>query len=81
MPCAFSPNNDRQNDRYWSPDIDRVQLVQLMIVNRRGQVVYKTTSPVPWDGSVNGNPAGQDTYNYFIRYICDDEEMEKKGTL
>lgn len=81
MPSAFSPNNDSQNDRYWSPDIDRVQLVQLMIVNRRGQVVYKTTSPVPWDGSFNGNPAGQDTYNYFIRYICDDEEMEKKGTL
>lgn len=81
MPDAFSPNNDGQNDRYWSPDIDRVQLVQLMIVNRRGQVAYKTTSPIPWDGSFNGNPAGQDTYNYFIKYICDGEEMEKKGTL
>lgn len=81
MPDAFSPNNDGQNDSYWSPDIDRVQLVHLMIVNRRGQVVYNTKSAVAWDGTYKGQPAGHDTYNYFIRYVCDGEEMEKKGTL
>lgn len=81
MPDAFTPNNDGQNDRYWSPDIDRVQLVRLMIANRRGQVVHDTKAPVAWDGSFNGRPAGQDTYNYYIRYICNGEEMEKKGTL
>lgn len=81
MPDVFTPNNDGKNDRYWSPDIDRVQLIHLMIVNRRGQIVFDTKSPVAWDGSFKGQPVGQDTYNYFIRYVCDNEEIEKKGTL
>ncbi len=81
MPGAFTPNNDGYNDKYWSPDINRVQLVHLMIANRRGQVLLDTKAPVAWDGSYNGNPAGQDTYNYYIRYICNGEEIEKKGTF
>jgi hypothetical protein len=52
-----------------------------MIANRRGQLVYDTNTPVGWDGTFKGQPVAQDTYNYFIRYVCDGEEMEKKGTL
>lgn len=81
MPDAFTPNNNGRNDTYWSPDISRVQLIRLMIANRRGQLVYDTNTPVGWDGTFQGKPVAQDTYNYFIRYVCDGEEMEKKGTL
>lgn len=81
MPDAFTPNNDSHNDRYWSPDINRVQLVQLTIANRRGQVVYNSQTSPGWDGTHNGKPAEQDTYNYYMRYVCDGEEITKKGTL
>jgi len=83
MPDAFTPNNDGHNDSYWSPDIDKHTLVRLMIANRRGQIVYDSkTQAGSWDGTYKGEPAGQDTYNYYIQYLCNGkEEMTKKGTI
>lgn len=81
MPDAFTPDNNGWNDTYWSPDLNRVQVVQFFIANRRGQVVYDYKTSPAWDGSYNGKPAAQDTYNYYVRYVCDDEEIIKKGTL
>lgn len=84
MPDAFTPNNDGRNDTYWSPDLKKHQLIRFMVANRRGQIVYNTNTPGKgWDGAHNGQDAGQDTYNYYIKYKCGDnqEEMVKKGTV
>mgnify|MGYP001439630115 FL=1 len=84
MPDAFTPNNDGWNDTYWSPDLKKHQLVRFMVANRRGQIVYDSNTPGKgWDGAHKGQDAGQDTYNYYIKYKCSDnhEEMVKKGTV
>lgn len=83
VPDAFSPDNDGINDTYWSPDLKKHILVQFIIANRRGQIVYETnTADKGWDGSHKGQPAPPDTYNYYIKYKCaGKEEMTKKGTL
>lgn len=83
MPDAFTPNGDGHNDTYKPVDLSRKQLIHFMIANRRGQIVFNTTDATQsWDGNINGQQAGQDTYNYYIKYICaDSEEIIKKGTI
>lgn len=83
MPDAFSPNNDGHNDTYWSPDMNKYTLVKFMIANRRGQIVFDSeTAREKWDGTYNGQPLGIDTYNYYIKYLCkENEPIEKKGTF
>lgn len=83
MPGAFSPNNDGHNDTYWSPDLDKYQIVKFVIANRRGQIVYDSaTDSKKWNGTHNGNELGMDTYNYYVKYLCVDKEVvEKKGTI
>lgn len=83
MPDAFTPDNNGVNDNYWSPDLYKHRLISFMIVNRRGQVVYQTETPGNgWDGTFNGAPLGMDTYHYYIKYLCkEDEIVEKKGNF
>ncbi len=83
MADAFTPNGDGHNDKFKPVDMSRKTLIRFMIANRRGQVVFETSNVNDaWDGTHNGQPAGQDTYNYYIKYICDDtEEIVKKGTI
>lgn len=83
-PDAFTPDNDGFNDTYWSPDLHKHTLVQFMIANRRGQIVFDTKSATGgWDGTHDGKPAATDTYNYIIKYLCgnDGEETIKKGSF
>lgn len=83
MPNAFTPNNDGENDTYWSPDIYKHRIIKLMIANRRGQIVYETTTTDEgWDGTFNGQPLGMDTYHYYLQYYCnEDEVVTKKGDI
>lgn len=83
MPDAFTPNGDGRNDKFWSPDLDKHSIAHFMIANRRGEVVYESKSADKgWNGIVDGKPAAADTYNYFIKYRCNNkEEFTKKGTF
>ncbi len=83
MPDAFTPDNNSINDTYWSPDLDKHTLVVFIVANRRGQIVYETnTQGRGWDGTFKGAPAPQDTYTYYIKYLCNNkDEMTKKGTV
>lgn len=83
MPDAFTPNGDGLNDTYWSPDLYKHRLVNFVIANRRGQIVYQTETPGEgWDGTHNGKPVGLDTYHYMIKFMCREEELvEKKGNF
>lgn len=82
VPDAFTPNNDGINDIFWSQDLGKHGLVMFKIANRRGEIVYDSKSAKGWDGSYNGEMLGQDTLNYYIKYICEGQgEMEKKGTV
>lgn len=81
LPNAFTPDRNGRNDIFRPVNREDKKIVDFMIANRRGQIVYKTSDSKGWDGFHNGQPAAQDTYNYYIRYICNGEEAIQKGTL
>lgn len=83
MPDAFTPNGDGKNDSYYPIDIQQHRLIQFMVVNRWGEVIFETeTNGTGWDGTQNGEPAPVGTYHFFVRYICyGDEQYAKKGNF
>ncbi len=81
FPNAFTPDGNGRNDIFRPVNREDKKIVDFMIANRRGQVVFKNADDKGWDGTHNGQPAAQDTYNYYIRYICNGEEAIQKGTL
>ncbi|MBZ0099245.1 MAG: gliding motility-associated C-terminal domain-containing protein, partial [Taibaiella sp.] len=70
LPNAFTPDGNGRNDIFRPVNPDGKQVAEFIVANRRGQIVYKTSDSKGWDGFHNGQPAAQDTYNYYIRYIC-----------
>ena len=52
-----------------------------MVANRWGQIVFETTSDnISWDGNFKGQPMDQQVFNYYLKYICDNnKEVVKKG--
>src|SRR5690606_30704621 len=83
MPDAFTPNNDGHNDSYKPIDIEIHTLLQFMIVNRQGRIVFETKDPLErWDGTYKGVPQDLGTFSYYMKYICaDGNTMEKKGNF
>jgi len=67
-PNVFTPNGDNTNDLF-SLDVTNASDVQLVIVNRWGNVVFDSNGPNPaWDGTTpNGAKAVEGTY--FYKYI------------
>lgn len=83
MPDAFTPNGDGINDIYTPIDIQQHQVVEFMIANRWGEIVYQSKEQgAGWDGTYKTQQLPVGTYHYFIRYICyGDEANEKKGNF
>jgi len=66
IPNAFTPNGDGLNDVF-GPKGDYIMSFEMYIFDRWGGQLYHTTDITkPWDGSVNGNKAEEDTYVYLI---------------
>lgn len=73
VPNVFSPNGDNINDLFM-PGLD------IQIFDRNGILMYSGREG--WDGRYNGQPAGPDTYFYFITYTNRElEEKIEKGYL
>ena len=67
VPNVFSPNNDASNDEYFI-DTENVTSIELIILNRWGNVVYETTNlNGKWDGKWNGKDASEGVY--FFKYV------------
>lgn len=83
LPDAFTPNNDGINDTYFPIDIQQHRLIEFMVFNRWGEIVFETkTNGNSWDGTFKGEQLPTGTYHYFIRYICyGDEQYTKKGNF
>jgi gliding motility-associated-like protein len=66
LPNAFTPNSDGKNDLFFTAQ--NVELVEIRIFNRWGEMVYAGTGP--WDGTSNGikQPADVYVYRALIRY-------------
>lgn len=82
LPDVFSPNNDGLNDVFRIIKKGYHHLSVFRIVNRWGQTVFETTDENHgWDGSFKGTQQEIGTYFYYLRYKCDQQEIEKKGEV
>ncbi len=71
MPDAFSPDNDGRNDLYGPVLKGNLQLIDLRIYNRWGEMIFRSEGvDKKWDGTYKGVPVGMDTYKYYITLEC-----------
>jgi gliding motility-associated-like protein len=72
-PNVFSPNADNNNETFYL-DTKNVISLQLIIMNRWGNVLMDVTSvdlinnKPAWDGKINGEPASEGVY--FYKYVA-----------
>lgn len=69
VPNAFSPNEDRRNDRFRVAVSEFITYFEMMIFNRWGELVFQTfTADFEWDGTYRGQKLPQGNYPYRIIY-------------
>lgn len=68
VPNVFTPNNDRNNDEFFITSHGLSDYSLVIMDQRSGQVVWKTTDPAAkWNGIMfNGQPAPDGMYVYMI---------------
>jgi gliding motility-associated-like protein len=86
VPNVFTPNGDNQNDFFFPVSSGGVEVLEMKVFNRWGQLVFDNEDlDRGWDGTFNGNPAPSDVYIYRILYKkvdTDDAEIfEEKGDV
>ncbi|GLR18751.1 T9SS type B sorting domain-containing protein [Portibacter lacus] len=84
FPTAFSPNDDRENDRFEVFLGKGTEFIKEMkIFDVWGNQVFKSELCVYheetcfWDGYVNGNPAQNGTYIYTAKILFSDKEIHQ----
>jgi gliding motility-associated-like protein len=84
FPNAFTPNNDLQND-YFGPlgYLSTVKDYTLLIYNRQGQLVFKSTDPFKkWDGKMQNKIMLPGTYVWLATYSNKGKtNILQKGTV
>lgn len=84
IPNAFSPNNDGKNDVWRIITAAGIELKQLAVYDRWGNMVWSTTDHTQgWDGNYRGKPMDIETYFFIFRYKCmaDGSDYLKKGDI
>ena len=85
LPNTFTPNGDGVNDvvRLRSLFLEDYLDFELMIYNRWGQEIFRTTDPFAiWDGTFKGERLPPDVYGYWLKVRCpDEEELIQKGNI
>ncbi len=69
VPNAFTPNNDEINDKFVVYKKGNVEIAEMMIVNRWGQVVYEANNNDGWDGTYKGKASPPEVYAYKVTFI------------
>lgn len=80
LPNVFTPNRDGLNDLFVPFPYTSVQKIDMQIVNRWGNLVFKTQDPaINWDGKMQGT--NEDVSDGVYYYICDVYELKLSGTI
>lgn len=82
VPSAFTPNNDRLNDRLRAAVVG-YHFEKLLIYNRYGQEIYSsTTTAAGWDGTYKGQAVTAGIYIYLVK-VKDKNGLpvQKKGSF
>lgn len=78
LPNLFTPNGDERNDMLKPFPYTSVQKVNMLIVNRWGQPVFKTDDPdIRWNGKILDT--NQDAADGVYFYTCDVFEITLTG--
>ena len=84
FPNAITPNNDTRND-FFGPlgVLSTVKDYTLLIYNRMGQLIFKSTDPLKkWDGKVQNNRVPSGTYVWIATYSNKGKtNILQKGTV
>ena len=83
FPNVFTPGADANNRFGLTASVEVVEY-ELLIYNRRGLLVYRSTDPItPWDGrGPDGKPCQQEAYTYLCRYrLAGDYPRHQVGTV
>jgi gliding motility-associated-like protein len=67
IPNAFTPDNQMTNTHFKVRIEGNYDLVQLLVFNRWGQVVYEGSDDTGWDGRRDGEPAPPEVYTYIAK--------------
>jgi gliding motility-associated-like protein len=84
FPTAFTPNGDMKNNFFGPVGIlSTVKDYTLLVYNRLGQLVFKSTDPFKkWDGKMQGNTMLPGTYVWLARYSNKGKtNIFQKGTV
>jgi len=81
IPNAFSPNGDGNNETFFEILQLNIELLELQIFNRWGEVVYAGLGP--WDGTFKGQPLNPGTFVYLMKFRnkISDETFERYGSV
>jgi gliding motility-associated-like protein len=68
VPTAFTPNNDGKNDLLVPIAVGLKEIEYFRVFNRWGQMVFSTTTNGRgWDGRINGQLQGTNTYVWLVK--------------
>ncbi|MDF1551334.1 MAG: gliding motility-associated C-terminal domain-containing protein, partial [Bacteroidales bacterium] len=84
LPNAFNPMSQTEANRTFKPVISFVNDYQLIIYNRWGEIVFKSSDPLlGWDGKGNdGNLLKKGTYVFYLKYrSANNKLIEKSGQI
>jgi gliding motility-associated-like protein len=83
VPNAFTPNNDRLNDRFHVIVQGRLKSFHISVYNRFGNVVYAGNEiNGSWDGTLKGAPAPSGVYVYVITALTyENKSISQKGII
>lgn len=83
MPNIFSPNGDGDNDVFKPFFLGEMDVVELTVYNRWGNVVFESNDPnnPGWEGKKDDKDAPSEVYLYQVRVGVAGEFLEKSGQV
>jgi gliding motility-associated-like protein len=83
VPSAFTPNGDGKNDYFRPIAVGIEKINYFRVYNRWGQLVFSTTTnEFGWDGKINGQPQGTNTYAWVVEGVdFTGKVVRAKGTV
>lgn len=66
IPNAFTPDGNGLNDTWNIPALAAYDNFELIVMNRFGELVFKTRINKPWDGKYKGKDLSAGTYTYVL---------------
>ena len=84
VPNAFTPNNDRLNDKFGPHNALKAENYEFKVYNRWGQLVFRSTNwQDRWDGTIKGVPQQPGVFVWMLSYTHRDSKQQvfKKGTV